>query len=372
MSRSSPVPLRLLSQALLRLYAQEDAGRLPLEFADAMAQVIPCANAGYNVIHLQNRRPAAERSGLVVVRSRGIRVPTEEEMPLLRNLHEHPIVNHLQRKRDGSVVAFSDFWTRRAYQRTALYNEYYRRSNTQEQMGFALAYEPEALVFMVVNHVGSSRFSEQDRDLAALIRPHLIQVERTVRRLRSWRDLVAGYDAALDQGPQGCILLGRDLAAIHANPTASHWLTEFFPESAATAAGLPAVVAAWVRECDQRLRSEQLAIRPPQALVRETPGRRLTLRFRPGGPAVLPVVLAECQTLATDPAAAQHLGLTAREAEVLDLISRGRSSAEIGLLLEISPRTVHKHCERIYTKLGVESRHAAALRARDLNRVQGA
>lgn len=52
--------------------------------------------------------------------------------------------------------------------------------------------------------------------------------------------------------------------------------------------------------------------------------------------------------------------LTTREAEVLLWISRGKSNRDIGEILAISPRTVNKHLEQIYVKLGVENRAAAA------------
>jgi DNA-binding CsgD family transcriptional regulator len=56
----------------------------------------------------------------------------------------------------------------------------------------------------------------------------------------------------------------------------------------------------------------------------------------------------------------ERLQLTAREAEVLLWLSYGKSNADISEVLKISPRTVQKHLERIYEKLGVETRSAAA------------
>jgi len=56
----------------------------------------------------------------------------------------------------------------------------------------------------------------------------------------------------------------------------------------------------------------------------------------------------------------EKLGLTQREAEVLLWVSYGKASSDISAVLEISPRTVQKHLERIYEKLGVETRSAAA------------
>ena len=54
--------------------------------------------------------------------------------------------------------------------------------------------------------------------------------------------------------------------------------------------------------------------------------------------------------------------LTAREAEVLGWVTRGKTNAEIAALLFISPLTVRKHLENSFTKLGVRSRTAAAHR----------
>lgn len=56
----------------------------------------------------------------------------------------------------------------------------------------------------------------------------------------------------------------------------------------------------------------------------------------------------------------QKLGLTQREAEVLVWIARGKSNRDIAEILTLSPRTVNKHLEQIYTKLGVENRTSAA------------
>lgn len=55
-------------------------------------------------------------------------------------------------------------------------------------------------------------------------------------------------------------------------------------------------------------------------------------------------------------------GLTAREREVLRWLACGKTDADIAAMLSISPRTVHKHLEHIYVKLGVETRTAAVMR----------
>lgn len=56
---------------------------------------------------------------------------------------------------------------------------------------------------------------------------------------------------------------------------------------------------------------------------------------------------------------ADRHGLTSREAEVLIWISRGKQNREISEILQISPRTVNKHLEQIFEKMGVENRASA-------------
>ncbi|MBP6095284.1 MAG: response regulator [Methyloversatilis sp.] len=52
--------------------------------------------------------------------------------------------------------------------------------------------------------------------------------------------------------------------------------------------------------------------------------------------------------------------LTPREAEVLSWLAKGKTNRDIGDILGMSPRTVNKHLEHVYEKLGVETRAAAA------------
>lgn len=59
----------------------------------------------------------------------------------------------------------------------------------------------------------------------------------------------------------------------------------------------------------------------------------------------------------------QLFGLTQRESEVLLWIARGKSNRDIGDILGLSPRTVNKHLEQVYAKLGVENRASAAIKA---------
>jgi DNA-binding NarL/FixJ family response regulator len=83
------------------------------------------------------------------------------------------------------------------------------------------------------------------------------------------------------------------------------------------------------------------------------------------------IVLREVSDAATVEATMLAFGLTLRESEVLYWVAKGKTNRDIGDILGSSPATVKKHLERIYDKLGVETRTAAAAMAmqkvRELN-----
>ena len=55
--------------------------------------------------------------------------------------------------------------------------------------------------------------------------------------------------------------------------------------------------------------------------------------------------------------------LTGRGSEVLLWLAKGKSNSEIGMILDVSPRTINKHLEQIFRKLNVENRTSAAVMA---------
>ena len=97
-------------------------------------------------------------------------------------------------------------------------------------------------------------------------------------------------------------------------------------------------------------------VRPPEVLARIAAhlrtARQLQEAARSAPDAMDDATLAARLTAA--------FTLTPREAEVLFWVVKGKTSKDIGDILGTSPRTVNKHLEHIYEKLGVETRTAAA------------
>jgi DNA-binding CsgD family transcriptional regulator len=92
--------------------------------------------------------------------------------------------------------------------------------------------------------------------------------------------------------------------------------------------------------------------------------RRVTLAFlgRTGEDELLFRLMSD-EIGGEEAALRRRFALTGREAEVLLWIARGKSNRDIGDILGLSPRTVNKHLEQVYSKLGVENRASAAVMA---------
>lgn len=70
--------------------------------------------------------------------------------------------------------------------------------------------------------------------------------------------------------------------------------------------------------------------------------------------------LVDGQKIAGEEVLKEKLKLTTRESQVLLWLARGKTNREVAQILDMSPRTVNKHLEQIFPKLGVENRTAAA------------
>ncbi len=79
-------------------------------------------------------------------------------------------------------------------------------------------------------------------------------------------------------------------------------------------------------------------------------------RFTEPGRDDLVMLALEEEYAPPGPAALLSLGLTPRQAEVVYWVAQGKTNPEIGTILGASPRTIDKHMERIFERLGVENR----------------
>jgi DNA-binding response OmpR family regulator/DNA-binding CsgD family transcriptional regulator len=152
-------------------------------------------------------------------------------------------------------------------------------------------------------------------------------------------------------------------------PLARELLQDYFGPPSLTA---PEPVQHWLRQ--QVLGGQPLDPRAePPRLAIEQGARRLTFRLHAqagqneeGGDWL--IVMREISDAKIIESMSLAFKLTAREAEVLYWTVKGKINRDIGDILGASPATVKKHLERIFAKLGVETRTAAAAMA--MNRIR--
>ncbi|MEP6875588.1 MAG: response regulator transcription factor [Burkholderiales bacterium] len=158
---------------------------------------------------------------------------------------------------------------------------------------------------------------------------------------------------AVDVGGHGVLLVDAHRRMAWHSPQAQRWLAQFFPMTPDLA-------------CIAWLYPEA----PPADDLRRSRGTPGTLTARRLGRAGLG---EEMWLLSLRPADAQvasrltTASLTPRETEVLSWVAKGKTNRDVGEILGMSPRTVNKHLEHVFEKLGVETRAAAAaLASREL------
>lgn len=122
--------------------------------------------------------------------------------------------------------------------------------------------------------------------------------------------------------------------------------------------GIPGLPEPWLEWLDRVQRGET-APRSPPSIPFGDDKHRLQYMGRLSADQFL-LRLTRETSLDSPSEFSKELGLTSREGEVLSWLSKGKTNRDIAQILELSPRTVDKHLEQIYAKLGVENRTAAA------------
>lgn len=175
-----------------------------------------------------------------------------------------------------------------------------------------------------------------------------------------------GAQVALDAAGRFLLAANLDGRVLWSTPQATRLMAQIAPALPGEGFVLPDAVRQWLEACQvsdaaQRdgIDLSRLADAPRTlklAYVGQIGGREFLLRVIEEAPARDEEVLRRA------------LSITQREAQVLMWIARGKANRDIAQILGLSPRTVNKHLEQIYAKIGVENRASAtALAVRALS-----
>ena len=284
-----------------------------------------------------------------------------------RHMGDHPLIAHYRRTHDGRARKISDFLTLRQFRRTALYQEFFRRfEGGDHQLVITLPAPPPLVLGVSVNR-DRPDFVERERLVMDLLRPHLVQAYRNAELVTDLREGLALGDQALAHLGVGVIAVGRDGVVRSAAAAARRRVTAYFGRWGAR---LPETLRRWVAAQEARLRPAGDAPAARAPLVVEREGWRLVVRLVSEAEQRLLLLVEEPAALSPAAVATRvrSHGFTRREAEVLAWVAEGKTNVEIATILGTRRRTVSKQLERVFEKLGVETRTAAAVRVLELVR----
>jgi DNA-binding CsgD family transcriptional regulator len=347
---------RALLEFLQGAYALRDLDGFVRYLITSLSGLVPSDATVYNEYNFKRNRIIWQQNPAVAFAG--------SEKIWERYSHEHPILTHIRRTKDGRAVKFSDFISERQFRRTGLYNEFFRPLRLKHQM-HALFGEPQNLLAGLALNREAKDFSERERLLMNLLRPHLARSYENAEAITGLFLKLTEIKTALDRLDRGIVFLTRGRRIKDMTDPARRLLKEFFPARSAPGDRIPEELATWLAQEKKAFGEKDRVPAPQKSLVVRRQGKQLRVRWisEPGQTLILLEPLR-----ALDPGAFEALGLTRREAEVLFWMTQGKTNPEIAILIGMGRRTVEKHTERIFEKLGVETRTAAAARAMDMLR----
>jgi DNA-binding CsgD family transcriptional regulator len=253
LERLGPSDYEAVLEFVRQVYAVGDLNAFARRAIAGIGALIPSDILTYNEIDTQQQRAyMVEQPAGVLTASQ---VKTFERLS-----GQHPLIRHYALTRETRPRKISDFLTLGEFQRLDLYQEFFREVAVNYQLAVTIPSSNSVVIGIALNRT-TRDFSERDRAVLDVIRPHLAQSYRNAIERAALRERMEAAERAVWSAP------GASLAS-----------------------------------------------------------------------------------------------LTRREQEVLVLVADGKTNLQIATGLSLSPRTVQKHLEHIYDKVGVRSRTAAAMR----------
>jgi DNA-binding CsgD family transcriptional regulator len=344
MARLNNSELRTFSNTLLELYSPGPQGAFPGRVFAAIERHLSCDHCCYHEF--------SEQTLVRVVHNPDLRLDTNV---FNHYVHQHPGLAAVITEQIRSPVKISDFKTLSQWQRTDLYNQFFRSEGLNYQLGY-LDLNEGVRIGLALNRKGRD-FSEEERALLDLMVPHLVQAFHTSQHFSRLSEIA-------EAGGQAWLVVDLTGHIFFESGKAVRWLVEYFGFNGA----LPAQIRDWLKRRASGLKNTNgLALTLRDYSIRRGTKRLIIRSMSPVLAMEQKLVLSESDD-ELDPRPLQILGITKREAEVLLWISQGKRNSEIAEILGTGSRTIGKHLERIFVKLGVETRTAAANMALEILR----
>ncbi len=340
---------RAILQFVSELYVPAGIQEFPDRVLENIRRLIPCDFATYDEMD-PARRNSIDRASPAEC------FPPEIQQSWEHVMHEHPVLIHCQSTGDLHAYRISDFYSRPQYHSLALYQEYYRKVDIEDVLCIGLHVSGPIVIGCGLHRIAPN-FTPRDCHILDLVGQHMTQAWRNASALSRLQERINAVDRAAEALDAGVVTLGPGGEARLVTPPARALLNEFFADGSKGDHRLPDLVVRWLGEHKKQFTPGTIPD-PLTPLVIERPQGRLLVRLLIGSEGDL--LLLQAVREISDAACGHLMGLTPREAEILGWVAKGKTNREIGIILGASPRTVKKHLEHVFIKLGVETRTAAA------------
>lgn len=357
-SLRSSAAIGLALGALYDIARHRDPATFPASLAHALGRAFNCDSAAY--VRVDAAAPSLAVSGWPEAAWQDIDAASILEL----HAQDHPLVARLCASRSARAWNLHDLITPEAFRKTALYRQLYRPRGIEYQLAMLLP-SPASGEHAICLHRRHTPFTEDDRELLELLWPNLAQTLRNLRALSRAREASA-VRTVVDES--GIIVLDHEGRVELCTEQARIWLTRYCAQSfPRRKIELPPRVAEWARSRLREVEAGAAAALIPsghrEKLVLAEGESFLTVNLIADHGRGQHLLVLEEESLRVPPATLAGFGLTGRETEVLTWVAQGKTNPEIGIILGMSARTVQKHLEHVFEKLGVESRTGAILKA---------
>ena len=358
MHRVSTKDLRNLGKYLQDLYALRTHAQFTDFLISSLSRLVDADVISYNEIHKDTGETIYKHA------PRSFSPLPEGAEILSAFIHEHPIWNYWKDTKDLTPWRMTDFISSRAFRDLGIFKEFYDPLRIPHQIMMCIG-ESRDDGYPLGIHRGAKDFTERDRVLLSLVHPHINQAFSNAQLFSTLHVMLEQMHLAVDHLDQGILAVTEKGLVSWSSPRARSLLTRYFTVPRISNR-LPETLWNWIGTQEQHLANSEEAGVEFQPLVIDRDSHQLRIRFiRDGG---LKVVLFEEWREESFLEALTPLGLTLREIEVMQWVAQGKSNPEIAQILGLRPKTIEKHLERIYPKLGVENRHAASVCVTELIR----
>jgi DNA-binding CsgD family transcriptional regulator len=305
-----------------------------LTVLDAVRTMIPAEYVSYNEL----------AAGVPVATIADPELPEWAHEAWDRHGHTNPLIVNAIERRDLRPYRWSDVVDLRRFRRTPLFEEIYGPLGIDHQIAFELPSPPQLMIGVALSRKGDD-FTNADREMLDLARPHLIQAYRSAQLRDELQRMVAAAHTAVDAS-------GVGLAVVDGGTV--RFATEF-ARAATAEAGLGGLAEG------EPVPPALIAAERPRLLRLE--GDTAFLRVLDDEGDGQTVLIFERARSVFSGDALSGLGLTPREADVLAGFAEGLDTGEVAAKHGISAATVHKHARSIHAKLAVTSRAQAVATA---------